>query len=577
MCGIVGCKLKRPLSDDDIEKLRAIKNSLSHRGPDDTGEFIDPENGFYLGHTRLSILDIDKRSNQPMQKNGLVISYNGEIYNYLELRKELEKNDSFSTSSDTEVLLGAWKKWGDRSLEKLDGMFAFAMRDGDSVHLVTDPFGEKPLYVYKTPNGFYFASEAPALIQAFGLAFSSEIGEEKEFLNLGFLCPPKTGFKGLLVLPPGAHFIIKNDRLVQHHYWKAPLPYIGKGKVSELGEDVIDQIRDLLCASLEKRLRSDVPLGLFLSSGVDSTLVAALAKCELGVDLNSYTVAFPDGKDEAEQAARISRHFSINHTIINSLESNLWQKLPENLANFYGCPIDNTTVFSIYQMSEAVRPYMKVVLSGLGGDELFYGYNKYSMFYRLRHLYNFAEYFAPLLPILAQLPFKKAKLLPEILKKNKEDQFLRIKNGQSQNLLPEIQDFGFPKNLGLVHGARQFDLQTTMPANLIPSVDRGSMRASIEIRTPFLNRDLTNYCFGLDQRALIHFGQKSVLKRLLARYMPLSLLNQAKQGFVFPVQRYFNQFEIVSVLGQNYESADLSPDLQKIALRDLMLKALKAA
>lgn len=538
MCGIIGCWLQRPLTDIDIKQMQHMRDMLAHRGPNDKGEFIDASNGIYLGHRRLSILDLDKRSAQPMARNDQILTYNGEIYNYREIKTLLEPDFNFTTESDTEVLLNAWKKWGPECLDRFDGMFAFALKKQNNLHLVTDPFGEKPIYLYKHNDGYYFASEATPLIQTFNLKPLQTAELEQEFLNLGFLQSPSTGFKNLSYLPPASHYTItKNGDLKSRTYWSPPPPEQHKGSIQPLSNKTIDTIRDILCHSLEKRLRADVPVGLFLSGGIDSTLIAAIAKKELGYDLNTYTVTFPDGADEIKYAQDIAKHLNLNHTCIDSNENDLWKETPKNLLNMYGTPIDNTTAFAIQQMCSSAKKHLTVALSGLGGDEFFYGYNKYQMFYNHRLAYNLSPFIQPILPILQRLPVKKLQTASTILKGCKQQQYLKIKNSGTHK------NGNFPLKLNtetdLTYAAQQFDIKQTMPSNLIPAIDRSSMRASVEVRTPFLNRDLLNYCATLDQRALIHFGKKSATRTLLARYINLDMLTPNKQGFVFPISRYF--------------------------------------
>ncbi|MBX2833828.1 MAG: asparagine synthase (glutamine-hydrolyzing) [Micavibrio sp.] len=538
MCGIVGCQLNRTLSSEDIARMGELRDGLTHRGPDDEGEYIDRVNGLYLGHRRLSILDLDSRSAQPMELDGDVICYNGEIYNYRELRAEL--GGDFFTESDTEVLLRAWQKWGVLALDKLDGMYGFALRDKNGLHLATDIFGEKPIYLLTRPEGFYFASEAQVLINSFKLKFDNSDTQRDEFISLGFLRAPATGYKNLEYIPPAMHINISSDgTLKRNHYWRPDTPHIGSGKVLDFDENVIDTLRDILCESLERRLRADVPIGLFLSSGVDSTLLAALGKRELGQDLKTYTVSFPDGNDESVNAKNIAKALDLEHLVINSQSGNLWQDAPENITDFYGVPIDNTTVFAIYQMCEAVKKHLTVALSGLGGDELFYGYNKYESLYQNRFHYRHSGIMEPMFKGLAVLPIPKIKTAKDLLQGDKSQQFLRLKNDGSYT--SRILKLDLARNIDMVHSVRMFDVHKTMPYNLIPSVDRGSMRAGIEVRSPFLSKKLLEFTLQLDQRALIHFGKKEMLRRLLGRYIDLDLLNQSKQGFVFPLSRYFAQ------------------------------------
>lgn len=544
MCGIVGCKIKRPLTPDDVARMRGLRDDLAHRGPDGAGEYIEAENGLYLGHRRLSIIDPEPRSAQPFVDGKAVITYNGEIYNYLELRQELGAGESYVTSSDTEVLLKAWQRWGAACLDKLDGMYAFAVQDKDGLHLVTDLFGEKPLYLYESEEGIYFASEAGALIRAFGLCWEPGDSEIADFLHLGYIRPPQTGFKNLVNVAPATHITIsKNGQRQERVYWSPSFPKM-TGRPRPFEASQIDILRDLLCQSLEKRLRSDVPIGLFLSAGIDSSLVAALAVKELGIQLQSYTVAFNDETDESNDATNIARYLGMPHTLIPTLADDLQEDLPRRLLGLYGVPNDNMTVLAVSKMCAGARKYLTVALSGLGGDELFMGYNKYDNLYRRQNLYNLSPYVQWCLPLLKHVPVSKIRTAAQLLSGTPEQQYFRIKNGGAQDTIAEmgyglIADFPVQEKAPLYLRARQTDLLSSMPQSYIPAVDRGSMEEAIEVRTPFLNRKLLDYVWSLDQSTLIHFGKKGMLLSLLGRYMPLDLLTQRKQGFVYPMPSGF--------------------------------------
>lgn len=544
MCGIVGCKIKRPLTPDDVARMRGLRDNLAHRGPDGAGEYIEAENGLYLGHRRLSIIDPEPRSAQPFVESKSVITYNGEIYNYLELRQELGAGEIYVTSSDTEVLLKAWKRWGAACLDKLDGMYAFAVQDDEGLHLVTDLFGEKPLYLYESEEGVYFSSEAGALIRAFGLRWEPSDSDIADFLHLGYIRPPQTGFKNLINIAPATHITIaKNGQRREKVYWNPSFPKM-TGNPSPFESTQIDTLRDLLCQSLEKRLRSDVPIGLFLSAGIDSSLVAALAVKELGIQLQSYTVAFNDETDESKDATNIARYLGMPHTLISTKADDLQTDLSCRLLELYGVPNDNMTGLAVSKMCEGARKYLTVALSGLGGDELFMGYNKYDSLYRRRDLYDLSPYVQWCLPLLKHVPVSKIRTAAQLLSGTSEQQYFRIKNGGAQDMIYEmgydlIADFPVKEKAPLYLRARQTDLLSSMPQSYIPAVDRGSMEEAIEVRTPFLNRKLLEYVWSLDQSTLIHFGKKSMLLALLGRYMPLELLTQRKQGFVYPMPAGF--------------------------------------
>ena len=547
MCGIVGCSLSRPLTQDDLTLMRTMRDRLEHRGPDDGGEFYETAQGLYLGHRRLSIIDLDPRSAQPMEHQGNVLAYNGEIYNYRSIQKELAKGKPLETAGDTEVVLRSWQMWGREALNKFDGMFAFGLWDREkTLHLVTDFFGEKPLYTYTNEDGIYFASEAGALIETFNLEFTPTDEEQSDLIYLGYIRPPHTGFKGLRNIAPAQHLIIKNGRCIkQETHWTPPPPNIGKGRIKRITEADINNVRDILCESLESRLYADVPIGLFLSGGVDSSLIAALTAKELNMDIETYTVAFPDGLDESKIAQNIATHFNLPHTIISSTENELWKQAPAQIANLYGTPNDNMTAIAVYQMCEKAKQHLTVAISGLGGDEIFYGYNKYEFSFQYRYLYRnskalhvISEFGKPL--------SSKIKLMNDLMQGTADRQYLRIKNTDTQNTLEKLVST-IPKDLlsqtpdDLVHRINSYDLHTSMPQSFIPAIDRGSMRASLEVRTPFLSRRLLSYVHDLDQRSLIAFGKKNILRTLLTRYMDSSLLCQDKRGFVFPASRYYKE------------------------------------
>ena len=592
MCGIVGCLLNGPLVTDDLVRMRTLRDRLAHRGPDDVDEWYDRERGIYLGHRRLSIIDLEN-SAQPMQRGDAVITYNGEVYNYVELAADLEAAGFYSQShGDTEVVLNAWRAWGEHCLDRFDGMFAFALIDRDGLHLATDPFGEKPIYLLHTERGLVFSSEAASLIEVFDLQFTPDDDELAEFLYLGYIRPPGTGYVGLQVLPPSTIMSCSRDgRIQQRRYWSMPEPVIGRGLVRPVDEKFVDRIGEVLTTSLERRMRADVPLGLFLSGGVDSSLVAALAARELQASLETLTVSFPDGADESSDAARIAAHLGLPHSIINSTGDESWRETPEALAGLYGVPNDNITVLAVYQLCRAAHSRLKVALSGIGGDELFYGYNKHGFFYRHRLAYSIAPWLMKILTpfddFLKCIGGRRWRQARDLFSGTQERQYLRIKNGACQNSLEaalgrNAEAFLPAGTSSLVHRVRNHDLLSSMPQSYIPAVERGSMRASLEVRAPFLTRDLVVLLSELDARALVAFGLKGVTRRLLSRYLPLKLLSRKKQGFVFPAARYLSSRDdrtpVVPGVDESHLSAlwadRLDSGTQAIAIRLALIEYL---
>jgi asparagine synthase (glutamine-hydrolysing) len=547
MCGIVGFISTGVLTDEDIARGRRLRDGLAHRGPDGAGEWLDRARGIYLGHRRLSIVDLSDASAQPMSDDGLVLSFNGEIYNYMELRAELANMRHFRTTGDTEVLLAAWHKWGAAALDRLDGMFAISLFDGEQMHLATDPFGEKPIYWAKTPRGCWFCSEADVLARELGLTFGPSPAEAQTFLALGFLPAPATGIPSLHEVPAATHGILTAEGFVRsRHYWTPPVARAAEGEIRGPSERELDEIGEAILESLRRRMRADVPVGLFLSAGVDSSLLAAMAARELGLKLQTLTVAFPDGKDESGPAGEIARYLGLPHKTIDSREATDWQHAPMEMADMFGVPSDNLTALSVRQMSALARQDMTVALSGLGGDELFFGYNRHLRLWAHRHLHRLGPPVAmalrPMAALLRAIPRVGAAL--DELAGSPAWRFLSAKNNSLGGIVDRLAlavsalSAEFPGDRDLVYEARDFDVRRSLPGNYIPSVDRASMRVGLEVRAPFLSRAIAECIGRMDARALVAGGQKVVLRRLLARYLPAGLVDRPKQGFVFPAARY---------------------------------------
>jgi asparagine synthase (glutamine-hydrolysing) len=547
MCGIVGFVGHGPLSDAEIAQARRMRDGLAHRGPDGAGEWFDKEKGLYLGHRRLSIVDLSDASAQPMAADGLVASFNGEIYNYVELRDELAGECAFRTSGDTEVLLAAWHKWGTAALDRFDGMFALSLFDGAKLWIATDPFGEKPLYWATTQRGCWFASEAGVLIRELSLRFAPTHDEVATFLALGFLPAPATGTAAIHEFPAASHAILTpTGPIEQKRYWTPPAAQAGSAPEKPLAERDLDDIGAVLLTSLRRRLRADVQVGLFLSAGIDSSLIAALAARELGIRLKTLTVSFPDGADESAAAARIAAHLGLPHRIVDSQDTGEWRALPAEIAGLFGVPNDNITALSLRQMSAIARRDMTVALSGLGGDELFFGYNRHARAWRHRHLHRYvAKVARTLRPIANQLP------LPSTIQSafaelggNAAWRLLVAKNNGLAGMIDELPeavraiDRLLADSDEFAFALRDFDVRSSLPGNYIPAVDRSSMRVGLEVRAPLLSRDLAELLGRMDARALVRGGQKIALRRLAARYLPRDIVDRPKQGFVFPAARY---------------------------------------
>jgi len=551
MCGIFALFLNRPLSEDDIRLGRSGTKALAHRGPDGSGEWIDRAAGVFLGHRRLAIIDPTSASDQPMSQAGLTCTYNGEIYNYVGLRHSLGGDTAgFKTDGDVEVLLRAWRKWGPQSLDKFDGMFAFALWDGEIAHVTTDPFGEKPLFLALTKDGVYLSSEIQPLATLLDLKPKFDAGAIAAYLTLGYVPPPRTAYPAIERIGAARHLIIKDGTVThQRQYWLPPIAEPGHGRALPLAENQLDQIQEVLGQSIKRRLRADVPLCMFLSQGIDSALVAAIARRDFGSDLKSLTVSYPDGNriDESVGAARIAGALGIEHQIIKT-EAAPVDTTPSAVLEIYGQPAESVTAVSIRAMSKAAAEHYKVALTGMGGDEAFSGYGKVAHAYRWRNLYD--------LPQTARLTLGRlgglgAGLHPFLNRLAIEfgvadhERFAALKNLPTIGNLRSLGGFSewaeqefAAKPDNFAAWVAWYELTSVMPGLRLMTFDHSSMKESLELRTPFLSRELIETVTAFDPRSLMAFGQKDVLRRLLERYLPRELFDFPKTGFIFPTDLY---------------------------------------
>ena len=390
MCGIFGFYLNRKLNDRDISQGVHSTNQLSHRGPDNRGYWHDKEKGIFLGHTRLSILDTSSKANQPFNNNNSQLVFNGEIYNYLSLKKKLEEDGSkFVTTGDTEVLSEVLYKKESDALKHIDGMFAFAFYDKERLLLAVDYFGEKPLYWHSSDDGFFFSSEPEPLIKLLNLSIRTDSKMSVEFLTLGYVASPNTAFQGLFRCSPASMLLIEKGKKVKEcKYLNYPEQKIGNGRVKKLSERQLDDISDILIKSVNNMTISDVSVGVFLSAGIDSSLIAAILSKELGKDdIVAFTVKYDKNliHDESDGAAKIASFLGMNHIVVDSKNYNNDYNM-EHLNKIFGEPNYGLTAFSIEQMSTLAKQYFSVALTGTGGDEIFFGYGKYPFLYKYRFL-----------------------------------------------------------------------------------------------------------------------------------------------------------------------------------------------
>jgi asparagine synthase (glutamine-hydrolysing) len=584
MCGIFGFSLKRRLISSDVKNGLGQLTRLSHRGPDGQGQAVFNEQGVFIGHRRLAILDVSDSAAQPMTRHGLTLAHNGEIYNFIEIRKSLEKQGfHFTTESDTEVLLSAWSHYGLKCLDLFDGMFAFALFDGQVTHLVTDPFGEKPLYIAENDEGIYYASEPAPLVDLLGLKFEPNESELAAFLTLGFIPAPATGYRNLQILEPGSHLVVSNGKIARNsRYWTPDRPEIPSGKFRQISKFELDTVADALIDSVRIRLRSDVPMATFLSSGVDSALVAAIAEKELNVKVPAITVGFPDSPvaDESEGATLIAKSLGIEHQVIQS-DGTSDQNPLSQLISLYGCPIDNATAIPAFDMARLARSSATVALSGIGSDEIFYGYNKYQLFFRHQRLMSLRGPIRSAARWLLTLNGRTTGA--DLLRHTSQWSYANFKNVGMWDALDQISgmhswgdEFFSRQSSPAYIEARHFDLTHVMPSSYISAIERSSMRVGLEVRTPYLNRKILGIVDGLDPRSMIGFGQKSIIRRILSRYLPDELVFSGKHGFNSPVEPIIeSQSTVPQIDGISGVVADIAMDRRFSGRgRDLFMRML---
>jgi asparagine synthase (glutamine-hydrolysing) len=562
MCGIIGIAANQPIGDRTA--LVAGGEAISHRGPDDAGEWWSEDGRVGLGHRRLSIVDLSPLGHQPMrdEMRGLTIVFNGEIYNYRELRDELSAQGfTFRSQSDTEVLLAAYAAWDQHCLARLNGMFAFALYDvsRQKVLLARDRAGEKPLF-YRLDNGtLQFASELKALLA--NPAASRRIDAEAMdcYLSMGFVPGNRCILQGYNKLPP-AHalsFNLRTGVADVGRYWALPelSTVAAAGEIDESA--LLDELETLMEDAVGRQLVADVPVGILLSGGVDSSLVTAMA-VRHSRRVRTFSIGFPGhGKlDETPHARLIARHFGTEHTELMAEPATA--DLIRLLARQFDEPIVDSSMLPTFLVSQLVRKHCTVALGGDGGDELFGGYAEYSRLLWLqrwstqltavprRALAGVAKRFLPMgfarSNVRTWLMAAGEDLTCELpLLANYFDAATRRKLMQGhagyQLQAEDIRRSRVPLQPDLLQRATRMDFNNYLAEDILVKVDRASMINSLEVRAPLLDYRMIEFAFGRvpsHLKATVN-NKKILLKRLATRVLPPEFDRQRKQGFSIPL------------------------------------------
>jgi asparagine synthase (glutamine-hydrolysing) len=563
MCGFVGIAAKVPVTNRSW--LSVGRDAMLHRGPDDAGEWWSADGCVGLGHRRLSILELSPLGHQPMRvaERGVSIAFNGEIYNHKDLRRELIKQGfAFRSHSDTEVLLVAYLAWGEACLAKLNGMFAFALHDErtQSVLLVRDRAGEKPLF-YRFANGsLQFASELKALLENPDAPRSIDLESLDCYLGMGFVPGERCILQGYNKLPP-AHalsFSLSSGALRVWRYWALPEPPEVEHKKQVNESDLLDELEHLLEEAVGLQLTADVPVGVLLSGGIDSSLMTAMA-ARHSSDLHTFCIGFQGHGDfdETSHARLVARHFGTKHTELIA-EPTSAELIPD-LVRQFDEPMVDSSMIPTWLVAKLVKRHCKVAIGGDGGDELFGGYPYYS---RLLWLCQKQAY----IPAVVRSGFSHTanRWLPVGIKGRTYlqglatdlrhdlpmevtgvfDAMMRgklMRNVSSYRLLAEeTQRASIPLTPDVLQRATRMDFHNYLAEDLLVKVDRTSMLNSLEVRAPMLDYRLIEFAFGsVPSRLKATKSQRKILlKRLAARVLPAEFDMHRKQGFSIPLAEW---------------------------------------
>lgn len=561
MCGIVG-KIDKNGPHMEVDILRML-DTIENRGPDGKGFWISENHRIALGHRRLSILDLSSKGNQPMTDGRCIIVHNGEIYNYIEIRAQLIRwGYQFESQTDTEVILAAYDKWGEACLEHFNGMFAFAVWDKfkQTLFLARDRLGIKPLYYCMSDNGiFYFASEIKSILADMEKSPEFDPIRLDDYMSFGYVPGEQTLFKGINRLLPGHYLRIDTDlRIIDQEYWNLQF---------SVTEDrgcayYLEKSRELLNDSIDLRLRSDVPLGIFLSGGIDSSAVVGLLAPRVTKQLKTFSVAYDMGKgfNETPYARQIARTFNTDHHEFFMSQAQFRDFVPE-FVRYMDEPVTESAAISLYYISKMAQKHVTVVLSGEGSDEIFAGYD----FYRYMAIVDtwhklvgtrISRRMAGLLPHgskirkymeLGAMPLEKRYKGISTYEEGVKDKLYTsdFREIVSSNRQKEHRNFAealFLKTRGqpALNRMLYFDTKTWLVDDLLIKADRMSMAASIELRVPFLDHRIVEFAAAMPPKYKIHKGDnKYLLKQMMKPVLPDAIINRKKMGFPTPLKQMF--------------------------------------
>jgi asparagine synthase (glutamine-hydrolysing) len=534
-----------------------MNDTIIHRGPDDGGEEIYESGGYRVGLAmrRLSILDLSMLGHQPMHSAGRDVSivFNGEIYNFQELKRELDY--PFVSNSDTEVVIAAYLKWGMDCVKRFNGMFAIALYDwrNDKFFLARDRIGKKPLYYWICEGNIVFASELKPIMACPG--FPKDIRKEviPRYLYHQYINAPDTIFEDVYKLEPGHILKFQNGSVTDSAYWSLVDVYHERRKniISDY-EEAKSTLKEKLVDSVRRRLISDVPLGAFLSGGYDSSLITAIAQSVNGAPLKTFSIGFDEEEyNEAEFAKRVSNHLGTAHTETYITEQQMLD-LVESIPDYYDEPFADSSQIPTMLVSKLAKRDVSVVISGDAGDELFCGYIIHDLIPAAQKI----DFLGAAVNAVGKLPVGRGKKLIDVfpfsvrvIASNRDDETKTQFGGINYiDLIHSIAGEGLPLLYPIETTLEESDWQrrrmlldmlTYLPGDILCKVDRASMKYSLEARCPFLDVNVVEYSFSIDHKFKYNRGiKKKILKDLAYEFIPKDMLDRPKRGFCVPIEHW---------------------------------------
>ncbi len=554
MCGILGAVLR---VDENLPHFEEALDSIAHRGPDDAGEYH--EGRYHLGHRRLSILDPSPAGHQPFVSpcGNIILVYNGECYNHLQLRKELG-SVHWKSQCDTETLLHLYLKYGPDFISRVDGMFALAIADKRSgkVYLYRDRFGEKPLYYTSNSKGFFFSSELKALKMMVPSNHSINTKALNDFFLFNYIPEPETVYDGIYKVPPASCILFKEGLLKNYRFWKLKTNPEYRRLCSE---EVYETFEGLVESEVSKASLSDVPVGVFLSGGIDSTLVTTALQRSSSSKVSTFTIGFNEGEyDESKKAKQIADYLGTNHHEY-ILESNDFAKLIPQLPGIWDEPFADASMLPTLLLAQFTSKTVKVALTGDGGDETHLGYDRYRWANQVaRHhgkLPHSLRLFAA--SLLRLYPGYRSTVVSRGLRYSDPSliypyTFIGWNDHFRRNLLRKnTKNYQFEKqavciwnrklsSVPLPRRAGFTDLNHYLPGDLLVKVDRAAMSASLETRCPLLSHHLVEFLYSVRLKFVHDTNRpKPLMRRWLSDYLPKKLWSTPKKGFAVPLKHWF--------------------------------------